>query len=508
MWTNRRLAGFRAAALIASYLLVAAAAGAQQIRALIVGGGPSPEHNQVGIESNVRYLLRLLPSSADRTVLFADGDRRSRTVLYEDKGKDSSDAEQVLALILHGRGGAYQASEKLRATTIPQVDGSCNKADFTEALGRISAACSTAPAPVLLYFTGHGSPDKGQNLDNNVYDMWGDTMSVRDLAGQVARLPQDVPVTLVMVQCFSGAFGNLLFQGGDPNGALADRDFAGFFATVNSRMSAGCTPTLDEGDYHDFTGYFFAALSGQDRLGRPVTGADYNHDGRVTMDEAFAYALIHDSSIDVPVCTSDVFLRRFVTTPDEQVFKTPYTAVRQWATPAQKVALDELSRSLRLAGDDRGRIAYQKFRGESVEETDSGQVVAARRDFRIALDDARKRLYERWPDLRDPHSAGYAAARAEALEHIRQQKSDIKLGEFMQCIQKLSNAEDADYQKELADARMMRFVRLYKSVVLAHTLRQRDDANLKQRYARLTAAEGRTLLAPQESVRTSSLITR
>ena len=42
-----------------------------------------------------------------------------------------------------------------------------------------------------------------------------------------------------MVQCFSGAFGNLLFQGGDPNGALVDRDIAGFFATVNSARSAG-----------------------------------------------------------------------------------------------------------------------------------------------------------------------------------------------------------------------------------------------------------------------------
>ena len=41
-----------------------------------------------------------------------------------------------------------------------------------------------------------------------------------------------------------------------------------------------------------------------------MSGADYNHDGRVGMDEAFAYSLIHDTSIDVPVCTSDIYLRQ------------------------------------------------------------------------------------------------------------------------------------------------------------------------------------------------------
>ena len=36
-------------------------------RALLVGGGPTADHNQVAIESNVRYLLKLLPNDAERT---------------------------------------------------------------------------------------------------------------------------------------------------------------------------------------------------------------------------------------------------------------------------------------------------------------------------------------------------------------------------------------------------------------------------------------------------------
>ena len=62
-----------------------------------------------------------------------------------------------------------------------------------------------------------------------------------------------------MVQCYSGAFGNLLFQGGDPAAEAVDHDIAGFFATVKEKMAAGCTPAVDERDYKDFSSYFFAA---------------------------------------------------------------------------------------------------------------------------------------------------------------------------------------------------------------------------------------------------------
>ena len=39
------------------------------LRVLIVGGGPALEHNQVAIESNVRYVTRLLPPGTPKTTL-------------------------------------------------------------------------------------------------------------------------------------------------------------------------------------------------------------------------------------------------------------------------------------------------------------------------------------------------------------------------------------------------------------------------------------------------------
>ena len=314
------------------------------LRALLVGGGPDKSHNQFAIESNVRYVRRLLPPRTPTRVLFANGDLHSVNVQYLDAD---------------GR-------PRYRASQLSAVDGPTRLAGFRATLQAFGAQGN---APLLLYFTGHGSPDEAGGYDNNAYDMWDDdALTVRRLSKALDALPADTPVTLVMVQCFSGAFGALLFQNGDPQGAWANRSLCGFFASVPSREAAGCTAEVNEADYHDFTSYFFAALSGRDRLGRPVGGADYNGDGVVGMDEAFAYTLLHDVSIDTPVCTSDVFLRRYVTTPDTVIFQAPYAQFRAWATPAQRAVLDGLSARLRLSGERRLQTAYTTFRRRSSAE--------------------------------------------------------------------------------------------------------------------------------------------
>jgi hypothetical protein len=310
-------------------------------RALIIGGGPDRLHNQVAIESNVRYVGRVLPASATYHVLFTDGNPQSDTVQYQ------SDNRTL----------AY------RVPNVPRLDGPAEVASVRAALAdTVTAARAAKTADVVLYFTGHGSGDRVSNFTNNWFDLWnGGRFRVTDLAASIEAFPAETPITLIMVQCFSGAFGNVLYQGGDPQGKVLDRHLAGFFAAVPERTSAGCTPAINEAEYRDFTGYFFAALTGEDRMGRPITGADYDDDARVEMDEAFAWSLIHDDSIDTPVCTSDTFLRRFAAMPDDQIAATLYGTLASWATPAQKAALDGLSASLGLSGENRVRAAFDRF---------------------------------------------------------------------------------------------------------------------------------------------------
>ncbi len=365
------------------------------LRALLVGGGPDREYNQVAIESNVRYVQRLLPPGTHSRTLYADGNPHSRIVLYTDA----------------------QGHDRYRVTTLRHVDGPARLRPFQQTFHSLT---QNAPGPLLLYFTGHGSPG-ARGYDNNDYDLWGnDALSVTKLAETLSVLPPQTSVTVIMVQCFSGAFGSLLFAGGDPQGAPINLDLCGFFASMADSEAAGCTSEVDEADYHDFTSYFFAALSGQSRLGRRVSGADYNGDGTVGMNEAFAYALIHDPSIDTPVCTSDVFLRRFVpVASDRDIFQTAYTDVLGWADPAQRAALTALSTQLHLAGDDRLACAYTHFRHADRDGTDAQQE---------------------------------------------------------------------------QEAHWTRFVRLAKSVVLAHRLQASGSAALQARYAALLAAEARSPL--------------
>lgn len=363
-------------------------------RTLIVGGGPDNEHNQAAIESNVRYVSRLLPAGSVSRVLYTDGNPDSKNVLCEDADRKTF----------------YRVPE------IRHIDGPAEIGQVKSEMAKIASSCSTnLDASALLYFTGHGSPNPDGLYENNFYDLWDHKeLQVTDLAAALKGFPKQTPIALVMVECFSGAFGNVLFEGGDPKGPLLDQNICGFFASVAQRTAAGCTPEINEANYRDFTSYFFAALSGVDRLGKPVTGADYNHDGKVGMNEAFAYALIQDNSIDTPVCTSDVFLRRFVTTKDEDIVLTPYSQVESWAAPAQLASLTALTKYLDLSGEDRISAAYREF----------------------------SRFMRRNPETSDPRAV-----------HI------------------------------------IRFVRLAKSVVLAHTLRSGLDETLKRRFESLLKAE-------------------
>ncbi|WP_437736145.1 hypothetical protein [Sorangium sp. So ce1335] len=324
-------------------------------RALVVGGGPRPPMNQVAIEGHIRYFQSLLPASVERRVLFADGRRRTRSVQF-----------------LDGRRMRY------RAPRLPRIDGATTRAGF-DAMWRRFAARRPGD-PLLLYFAGHGSPNPQRDLDNNVFDLWGGGgLSVRDLAARMDDLPDETPVVLVMAQCFSGSFANLLFEGGRPDGELVDRDVVGFFAATRDRPASGCTPEINEADYTDFSSFFFAALSGVDRLGRRVDGADYDRNRFVGMNEAYAYALLHQTTSDVPVATSDVFLRRFVNKPDHETMATPYSRILAWASPAERAALEGLSDALRLRGEHRLRAAYDLEFGPGAGRRDVEDVISAHR---------------------------------------------------------------------------------------------------------------------------------
>lgn len=348
-------------------------------KVLIIGGGPDKEYNQVAIESNVRYFARMLPKEWPYRVLFADGTTTSETVRY------TPDGETDLR------------KDKYRAPNLPQLDGP-SKPDSV--VSEISTIAASKPASVLLYFTGHGSIARDIRPATSQFDLWGDSrIAVPTLSKSLEAIPKDVPVTILMVQCHSGGFAKLLFPDGDPSKPPIDNRLCGFYASVEQRYAAGCTSEINEANYRDFTSYFVAALTGEDRMGKKWTGqADYDHNGKIGMNEAYCWSLINDDSIDTPICTSDEFLRDvLVGTDDKTIFATKYSDVLKWATRAQRAALDGLSKSLQLDGDDRLSSAYVKYLQLNINEQDIIKIKGYR-FIRLAKSVVLGHQMEKFPD--------------------------------------------------------------------------------------------------------------
>ena len=477
------------------------------LQAILVGGGPDTDNNQAAIEGNIRYLNRLLPPQTPRTTLFADGNSKSETVLFDVESDASDRANRLWKMLFEGKRPDPDSWVATRAPRLnSRLDGASNEKNIARAFAKVRSS-----APLLAYFTGHGGENE-RDSNNNNYNLWGqEELSVRELARDIARLPQKTPVTLVMVQCYSGAFGNVLFQDGDPKKPLIERDIAGFFASTNDRMAAGCTSEVDEAEYHDFTSYFFAAATGRDRVGRAVTGVDFNRDGRVGGDEAFAYALARDRSIDVPTNTSDVFLRRFAKVSDAQRSSTRWSQLRAWALPSQRFALDELSKELKLSGEN--RVAQARRLSASASPSMLAEIKAAfsqgaaegvaqdRYDkARLA---ARERVLVRWPLL--SKTGERAKLKGSVIQTFEREIDAAQWSELFEAdaaVTQLQMKEaQAESDAENAQAHALRLVRLSDSVLLRRNLQSGQNARLKPRLARLLHAESRSVLPPVARLR-------
>ncbi len=454
------------------------------LRTLIVGGGPDVTSNAAQIEGHVRFVASILPPTAKRVVLFADGDVKRPTVAYADPSA-SGDARRTLAVLL-----ADEAGEPIQ-TRAPNlgvpVEGPSTLEDLRRALARLAPASVRAPTPLLLYFAGHGTQNEA-NEGDTAYNLWnGEDLTVRTLAAELARLPSSVPVVLVMAQCYSGAFADLLFRGGDPHGSLTDRNFVGFFSTRKDREASGCSYATAREDYQDFSSYFFGALSGQDRFGNAVEGADFDRDGTVNLHEAFCYALIHDASADTPVCTSQVFLNRFAAVPDAEIFGVPYGEVSQEGTAAQRAALDAMSQQLDLTGDKRALAVYDRltYRDPAARPSLVQRQGEAKARLNAAREAALAALFARWPALRwGENSRAYREATAGAVDELA---GDPALCRTVLEAEKAR--EEADEAVSDEEAALQRFAGLYGQVVEARHLHREAKGEVATIFEHLWKAE-------------------
>lgn len=323
-------------------------------RFLTIGGGGSPQNNQLSLEKNVLYFQRVLAqtnlASAPHDIFFACGNQEMRDLQIADPNLEPPRANLLLARLFGRDDELYQA---YRPHKLPSVKGPANRAALQKWFDNEARRIADGDR-LFIYFTGHGGGGVNKNPRNTTMDLWLDGgLPVKEFVPLLDKINPKAQVVLIMVQCHSGGFADVIFDKAEPGPLLASPVRVGFFATVHDRLAAGCTPDTAEENYRDYTTYFFAALTGKTRTGQSISPPDYDRDGKTSMAEAHAYVQISSDTIDVPVCTSDNFLRQYSKTQDAKIkdlltANSRFDLLAEKTSPDRRAVLEELSKLLDL----------------------------------------------------------------------------------------------------------------------------------------------------------------
>lgn len=467
---------------------------------LVIGGGSSPSSNQISLEKNVLYFQRFL---ADRQmgnppheVLFSDGTAGSRDLEFVAPGHKVPPVNQLLGEAFHLDSGL---DLQYRAHAIEGLWGPSTRESISCWFDTIGSKLHEGDR-LIVYYTGHGG--RGRSPRNTTLAIWHERpMPVKEFVRLLDRLPPKVPVVLVMVQCFGGGFANVIYNDADPARGLSPRNRCGFFATLPTRVAAGCTADADEENYHEYSTYFWSALYGRTRTGEPVEPPDYDSNGRVSLAEAHAYSLITSDTIDVSMKTSDNFLRQFSKigggqgrekwlTPD-----SPYDRQLDAAEPPERAELKGLSDRLRLEGPARTHAARELF--DVVGERHRGleaerRRVAAERDRTCAA--LQSFLKQRWPELSNLLNPQVSRLLSDQPDQVVAFiKSSAPYHDLKRQDDRLDVIDDKLDELERKQAKCQRFLDVAEHVALANNLASVASPEICAQYDALIAEENGTL---------------
>ncbi len=273
----------------------------------IIGGGPTLDNSQAQIELNTKWIQKLLKKHKPNAIIkvyFTDGNSPSVDIKFQDKYHNVGNYEAIMR-IYDGDSHLYYNN------TVEHIHGSTQAkflrddllADFKKLKKNDS---------VLLIFQGHGDLDK-YNTANNSFKLWEDSrFSVVQLDEILNQLEKSIPVRFIFPQCYSGGFSRLIYQNSDYTAPVGDTLRCGFLAEYDFEESEGCTTSINESDYRDYSTYFFAALDGKSREGKLLTAdPDRDKDGKITLREAHFYSISQAISTDIPRSTSETYLEKW-----------------------------------------------------------------------------------------------------------------------------------------------------------------------------------------------------
>ena len=484
---------------------------------LTIAGGYAPQGNQASLEANVLFFQRLLSTkqlSVTHKIYFADGfDGGHDLQVLRRKESKPTPAIKALSDIFR-----LQTDEELvyRNHQVPNISGGIRSSDIREGLKSIGAQLAAGDR-LFIYVTAHGGAARNKESFNTSITCWGNKpLQMTEFSDWLDELPKEVTVVSVMAQCYCGGFANTIFEAGDEEEGFAKNLRCGFFAQQADLPAAGCRPDVENDE--EYSSYFWGAFLGSSRTGKPVGTVDCNNDGRVSLAEAHAYAVLAGETTDIPLRSSETILRKYSRIAGYEIDKRPQRDSdrdegEDAVTPESNAKLAYLTGTVyEIASrgqpeETRMIVGLAEKLGIPV-SSDIGEVIkryeVQRDEFRNSRGlgmrrprgfSARRKVQsaviEKWPELEDPKKW----PNAEVLKPENQAAFLTELEQIegyadaMKSIEDRAKAREASVAAELKQVKFRRLIQQLENVVLAQNLAAVADADVVERYRKVVAAE-------------------
>jgi hypothetical protein len=469
---------------------------------LTIGGGYNPSGNQASLEANVVFFQQILgdkhrgPRRHD--IYFADGhdEAADLQIVAEKPAKSNLPATDLLAS-LHRRRG--QVNVAYRNHRVPEIAGPLDPALIRETLDSLAKTAKEGDR-LIVYVTAHGSAGPKEDQYNTTIDCWNERkITAREFTEWLGKFSSEVPVVLVMAQCYCGGFAHTIFKGLDAAQGLAPTVRVGFFAQQHDLPAAGCRPDIEHDE--EFSSYFWGALAGRSRNGVPIEGCDIDGNGNISFAEAYAYAVIAGETIDIPLKSSDVLLRtysRLTAANAEETVSTMNGTLQSFVDRGRPVSgriVTNLGKALGFALEDDVTKVITTADEHRRAGRFSGRRGGGGRRGGAGRRDLLKEVTEKWPDLGD-------ARHWEESPLLKPDNQEQLLAELQQLPgwktygdrrKEMEAASDKAEQHELRAVKFRRLINTLETIVLEINLPKLATPEVIECYRQMLALEDSTL---------------
>ncbi len=279
--------------------------------AVRLGQGPAPRLHALlingGGNQRINYQSHLLHLKQLNRLLLASGVEPQHISIFSSDGEDAGPDVALRELQPEQNFWRLRGTRAFESLRMPlryessSIAGASLRPATQAELSAWFESASSALEPgdtLLVYVTDHGNKN-AEDLTDNTIVLWGEdesldeSLSVNELRELLAKLDPGVRVVMLMSQCFSGSFANLIDETPDqrrPSGRVC-----GYFSCTAARRAYGCYAQNRgrENIGHSFR--FIQALAASGSF--PAAHAD---------------VLSSDVTPDVPLRSSDFYVQRLL----------------------------------------------------------------------------------------------------------------------------------------------------------------------------------------------------